>query len=300
MKISKIIAGGLALFALVGCSSQAQDSFTIAYLPVEDSMAVQELNTAFQEDLSKAINMEVKSYQTTSYSAAIEAVSSGKVDMVQLTPFSYVVARNKGGVSLVANVEMPSMANDNGYVACFITSQGSDIQSLDDVKGKTIAFGDPASTTGHLIPKYKLLVESGVPLETLESSYFKQIQFSGGHDKTVIGVAQGTYDVGATYCQMPQILEENGVIDKDSVRVIGGAGSELGVDISAVPVVVREDLDATVKQQVQDFLLAYSNPDYFKNLGMKGGKYGAPNDALYDGLETMSKELKLTEEAMSQ
>ncbi|CAM4217071.1 phosphate/phosphite/phosphonate ABC transporter substrate-binding protein [Erysipelothrix aquatica] len=300
MKISKIISGGLALFALVGCSAQGQESFTIAYLPVEDSMAVQELNTAFQEDLSKAINMEVKSYQTTSYSAAIEAVSSGKVDMVQLTPFSYVVARNKGGVSLVANVEMPSMANDNGYVACFITSQASDIQSLDDVKGKTIAFGDPASTTGHLIPKYKLLVESGVPLETLESSYFKQIQFSGGHDKTVIGVAQGTYDVGATYCQMPQILEDNGVIDKDSVRVIGGAGSELGVDISAVPVVVREDLDATVKQQVQDFLMAYSNPDYFKNLGMKDGKYGAPNDALYDGLETMSKELKLTEEAMSQ
>lgn len=300
MKIKKIMVGILLLgLTLSACGTAQQKKFTVAYLPVEDSMAVQEVQGGFEKDLSSAIGMEVKSFQTTSYSAAIEAISSGRVDMVMLTPFSYVVAKSKGNVELIADMNIAGTETTD-YFSCFFTSKDSPINSINDIKGKTMAFGDPASTTGHLLPKYKLVTDLGVTVDQLENGYFKDILFSGGHDKTVLGVAQGTYDVGAAYCQMPKMLAEKGVIEEDAVKVIGGIGPESGISISSTPMVARADLSAETKKTLKEFLLKYNNPGYFEMLGVKGGSFKEGDETNYQGLKKMSEVLGLSEEELLQ
>ncbi|TLG75478.1 phosphate/phosphite/phosphonate ABC transporter substrate-binding protein [Culicoidibacter larvae] len=290
---------GVALFLLLisGCGA-SNNYFTIAYLPVEDSTEVQEIRGQFQENLSEAIGMEVKEFQTTSYSAAIEAVSSGKVDMVMLTPFSYIVAKSKGEIELIADLTIPSAAvsEEKPYYSCFFSGKDSGIESLDDIKGKIIAFGDPVSTTGHLLPKYKLTQEFDLTVEEIENTYFKDVMFSGGHDKTVIGVAQGTYDVGAAYCEISTILEDKGVIESGDVKVIGGVGPESGISIGTTPLVVRSGLNDELKTSLQNFLYSYEDPAYFENIGAKGGAYVPGNETNYEGLKKLSDTLGLTEE----
>lgn len=302
MKITKLgIPLVLLLGLCAGCSeSTSQDKFTVAYLPVEDSTEIQTLHKEFEDDLSEAIGIPVESYQTTSYSAAVEAVTSGKVDMVQLTPFSYVVAEGKGGAHLIANAEIPSLATEDGYVSCLFAKGDSQIESVDDIKGKIMAFGDPASTTGHLIPKYYLMNEFDLSVDDIENNYFSQVLFSGGHDKTVLGVAQGTYEVGAAYCKMSDMLVEKGVIKENDVKVIGGAGKDLGIEISTTPVVARDGLDKELEEKLTKFLLSYENKDYFKGVGLEGGKYVKADDSLYDGIRKMADALQLNEEELLQ
>lgn len=298
MKIKSIILFAVLSLALLGCSSSKQQTeFTVAYLPVEDSTEIQSVHTAFETALSEAIGLDVKSYQTTSYSAAIEAVTSGKVDMVQLTPFSYVVAEGKGGAHLLVNAAIPE-TSDSDYISCLIVAKDSDIQSVDDIKGKIMAFGDPASTTGHLVPKYYLMTNFGLTVDEIENDFFSQVLFSGGHDKTVLGVAQGTYDVGATYCQMPSILAGYGVIAADDVRIIGGAGKDLGVELSGVPVVVRDGLSSDLEEKVKAFMLSYDDSEYFGGIGITGGSYVEPDESIYDGIRKMSKALNMSEEEL--
>lgn len=268
MKITKLgIPLVLLLGLCAGCSESAsQDKFTVAYLPVEDSTEIQTLHEEFENDLSEAIGIPVESYQTTSYSAAVEAVTSGKVDMVQLTPFSYVVAEGKGGAHLIANAEIPNAETEDGYVSCLYAKGDSQIESVDDI----------------------------------ENNYFSQVLFSGGHDKTVLGVAQGTYEVGAAYCGMSDMLVEKGVIEENDVKVIGGAGKDLGIEISTTPVVARDGLDKELEDKLTEFLLSYENEDYFKGVGLEGGKYVKADDSLYDGIRKMADTLELNEEELLQ
>ena len=73
----------------------------------------------------------------------------------------------------------------------FIARAGSGIRSLQDLKGKTFAFGSPSSTSGHLMPRY-FMMQAGVnPDKDL-----KTVAFSGAHDATVAFVAAGKAEAG--------------------------------------------------------------------------------------------------------
>ena len=84
----------------------------------------------------------------------------------------------------IAEVTLPALANQPASV--IIVPKDSDIDSLDDLKGKTFGFVDPVSTTGHLLPKATFVKELGVTPEELGNGFFKDYQFAGGHDKAVI------------------------------------------------------------------------------------------------------------------
>ena len=71
-------------------------------------------------------------------------------------------------------------------------------KTLEDLRGKTFAFGDSLSTTGHVFPR-KMFKEHGIdPVRD-----FKQVLYSGGHDATVLAVLNGKVDAGATYANSP-------------------------------------------------------------------------------------------------
>ncbi|GBU10980.1 hypothetical protein AwErysi_05960 [Erysipelotrichaceae bacterium] len=282
---------------LSACSGKKAAVFKVAYLPIEDSTSIQEVRGTFEKELGEVIGMDVKSFQTTSYSAAIEALTSGRVDMVMLTPFSYVIAKTKSDVILVADMGKKTAVQEKDF-ACFFVEKNAPIEKMEDIKGKIMAFGDPASTTGHLLPKYKLVEEFNVSVEEIDNGFFKEKLFSGGHDKTILGVAQGKYDVGAAYCEMPKILEEKGVIDADALKVIGSVGPEIGITIGSSPMVLKPGTDEKTVEAIKAFLLAYDNTAYFEMLGEKDGEFREPDQKNYEGLRKIADTLKLTEEEL--
>ncbi len=84
------------------------------------------------------------------------------------------------------------------YYAAIITRADSGIKTLDDLRGKSFAFGDALSTTGNVFPR-KMFKEHGI--EPVRD--FRQMLYSGGHDATVLAVLNGKVDAGATYANSP-------------------------------------------------------------------------------------------------
>ena len=102
------------------------------------------------ELLNKETGLHFKTSVATSYAAVIEAMGAGKVDIGWLATFSYVLAKDKYDVELLLIVQRFGSPFYRGQI---MVRSDSGINSLKDLKGKSFAFVDPASTSGHLYPK---------------------------------------------------------------------------------------------------------------------------------------------------
>lgn len=279
---------------LSACSTDSGDmkKFVIAYLPSESNDQGAKLNKDFEDKLSETIGLPVESYKATSYNAAIEAMKNGKADMATFGPFSYIVAVDRAQIEPIVGVSLPALANSPASV--IIVPKDSEIQTLADLKGKTIGFVDPVSTTGHLFPKSMIVEQLGIDPEELETNFFSSIQFAGKHDTAVLGVVKGQYDAAGVSGMYPEMLVQKGLIDKDSYRIIASSGP-----LNSTPVGIRSTVPAETKEKVKSFLLSYNNPEYFKNLfGMEDAKFVEVQDSDFDNIREISKQLNLSPEEL--
>ena len=177
------IAGGATTGAL------AQDVLRISAIPDESPTELQRKFKPLGDYLSKETGMKVEFTPVTDYAAVVEALATKKIDMAWLGGFTYVqtkIRTNGTAVPIIQRVE------DEKFTSVFIVPADSSLKTLGELKSKTIAFGSPSSTSGHLMPRY-FLMQAGLNPD----KDFKNIAFSGAHDATVAFVASGKADVGA-------------------------------------------------------------------------------------------------------
>jgi phosphonate transport system substrate-binding protein len=287
----------ISVLSACGQSNSAaseMDKFVIAYLPQETDTQIQKTYKDFEKQLSEELGVPVEAYQANSYNAAIEAMKNQKADLALFGQFSYIVASDRANAEAIAGISIPELEGQPSSV--IIVPKDSDIQSIADLKGKTMGFVDPVSTSGHLLPKATIVKELGIEPELLEKDgdFFKSTQFAGKHDNTIIGVVRGQYEAAGTSPMMPKMLEEKGIIEKGSYRVIAEADP-----IPVAPMAVRGDLPDDMKAKVQTFILSYDNPDYFKSIiGSENGKFVKIQDTDYDVIRDISKSLNLSPEQL--
>ena len=70
----------------------------------------------------------------------------------------------------------------------------SPYKNIEDLKGKTIGFVDPNSTSGYNAPRF-FLHKAGIDAD----SFFAKSIVTGSHENAVIALAQGTVDVAANW-----------------------------------------------------------------------------------------------------
>lgn len=305
MKMKSILGSlllGSALF-LSACgdtknvNSSAEESnlkeFVIAYLPHENSQEKAELDKEFEVALEKELGVKVSSYQANSYNAAIEAMKNDKADLAYFGPFSYIVAAERAGAEALTTIDNSEKAGEP--LSVFVTAADSSIHSLEDIKGKTMGFVDPVSTSGHLMPKKYLMDEFGVALEELETDgkFFKSVQFAGGHDKALIGAVNKQYDVAVVATVKADMLVEKQVVSKDSFKVIGEIPN---IDTGYGAFAIRGKHTEETKNKVKQFLLDYDESYISKVTGFKGGKLVEVDDSAFDAFREVAEALKMSPE----
>jgi len=95
----------------------------------------------------------------------IRYLKQGKVDWVTETPFSAVLFKESAGAEMLLRRWKKGVPE---YYTVFITHKDSNIKSLADLKGRTIAFEDPGSTSAFFIPYY-IMRKKGLNLVQLET-----------------------------------------------------------------------------------------------------------------------------------
>lgn len=196
--------------------------------------------------LARVLDREVKFIPVTDYPATVEGLASGHLDLVWYGGFTFVQARKRTGNA----IPLVQREEDAHFHARFIARAGSGIRSLEDLRGRTVAFGSPASTSGHLMPRYYLL-QAGIDPER----DFARVAFSGAHDATAKWVESGKVDAGALNESVwTKLVEERKV---DPAKVVSFYTTPDFFDYNWT---VRGDLDPRVAEKIKAAFLAL-DPD---------------------------------------
>lgn len=178
-------------------TARAAEPLRLGVVPYEAEDKVRENFKPFLDYLSRRIGRQVTVYVATDYVGLTEALRAKKIELYMSSPFPYVMASSQVElVPLFAWLEMKEKGKrgDLYYRGVIITRNDSGIKRVEDLKGKRMAFMDPASTSGHLYP-VELLMRHGVhPKKDLKMQYY-----AGNADALVNAVYNGNVDAGALY-----------------------------------------------------------------------------------------------------
>ena len=248
------------------------DKLRIGLAPDEDSAAVLKKYDTFIKYLSKSTGIEVEPYVGADYTAVIEALNSGHLDVAWFGPSEYILATEavKSGVEAFASAIQAE--GTLPYKSSFIVRADSGIKSLEDMNGKTLAFTDPASTSGHIFGRYSLVQKGYKP-----EDFFKQVIYSGSHDACLLAVKNKQVDVAAISSRKLPGFIESGLVKKDEITIVFES-----VEIPADPITYRKNLPQAVKDKIKAAFLV-TTPELASSLDGTGfAKFGEADDKAYD------------------
>ena len=277
--INSFVATLLAFGVTISAPALAQDVLRISAIPDEAPTELQRKFKPLGDYLAKETGMKVQFTPVTDYAAVVEALATKKIDMAWLGGFTYVqtkIRTNGTANPIIQRVE------DEKFTSVFIVPADSSLKTLSELKGKTIAFGSPSSTSGHLMPRY-FLMQAGVNPD----KDFKNIAFSGAHDATVAFVASGKADIGALNASVWTKLNETKNPNALKSKVLSTTPPYFDYNWT-----VRGDLDpVTVKKITDAFLkLDASNPNHKELMDLqRASKYVTSKTSNYDDIEKAAR-----------
>lgn len=171
------------------------DEIVLGFSPAENVQGLQTSASELARALSDRIHLPVRAYVALDYTALVEAMRSGQVHFGWLTPSPLVLAEQLFDAQiLLTQVRRGSPT----YHSAIVVRNDSPVRHVEDLRGKTIAWVDPQSTSGYVIPRY-LLIERGIDPQ----HFFRQQIFAGGHDSAVLAVHRGQVDAAAVWADPP-------------------------------------------------------------------------------------------------
>ena len=204
------LAAGLAL-SLSCALSQAADVLRVSAIPDEAPTELQRKFKPLGAYLEQQLGMKVEFVPVSDYAAVVEALASDRLDMAWLGGFTFVQTRLKTGNA----IPLVQREQDEKFTSKYITANPA-VKSLQDLKGKTFAFGSVSSTSGSLMPRFFMLKDGIKPEE-----FFSRVAYSGAHDATVAWVQAGKVDGGVLNASVWDKLVAAGKVDTRKVVVLG-------------------------------------------------------------------------------
>ncbi|MEC7242340.1 MAG: phosphate/phosphite/phosphonate ABC transporter substrate-binding protein [Myxococcota bacterium] len=157
-------------------------------------MAPQELYASYQpiaEVVGDKMGVEIELVMGETYADLEGQVVRGEVDVAVVSPYSYVRAKKSApGLRVFASHVAKGSANYGSYI---IVGEESELETLEDLRGKTFAFVDRRSTSGYLFPAIQMLRMGVHPEDDIKAEFYQT------HDRVFDAVVEGRVAAGATY-----------------------------------------------------------------------------------------------------
>lgn len=182
------------------------------YTPVEDPAVYEKIFTPFTDYLGQCTGKRVVFYQVQSNAAQVEAMRSGRLHVGGFSTGPTAFAVNLAGA-----VPFAVKGNEKGFQAyhlALIVRADGPIKTIADLKDKKVAHTSPSSNSGNLAPR-ALFPAQGV---TPDKDY--KVVYSGGHDRSVLGVRTGDYDAAPVASDVFERMINRGTVKADEFRVI--------------------------------------------------------------------------------
>lgn len=220
--------------------------------------------------LTKVFGQPVALKLSSNMKEAIAEVAEGKVELAYLTPVAYLRAHAMGDAKLVAKTVTRGKGS---FQLMIVVREDSPIKTVEDLAGKSFAFGDPAA-----LLQRAAVVGAGISLDQLGKQ-----EFVGHYDNIARAVMRGFYDAG--------ILKDTTAFkwQGKGLRILHASPQLPPYNISASSLVGEEMLE----KMRQAFLrLDSNNPSHraiIEALDKKYNGFAATNDAEYDIVRRLIK-----------
>jgi phosphonate transport system substrate-binding protein len=287
-----IVGTVVLLVVLMGCGgggsagggggeeSADPEVLRVGLIPNQNPESVEANYEPFGEYLSEQLGREVELTVPVSYGAVVEAMVNDELDLAYYGGLTYVQARNRGDVVPLVT-EINPETGDTTYRSVIIVPAESEIEEVSELEGRDFAFGSVSSTSGSLYPAI-MLRNAGIDYRTDLGNF----NYTNGHDATAQAVANGQVDAGGVEDRILYRLQDEGTIDRDSVRVI-----DESEPIQGYPWVVRNALTDDLKMDIAQAFLDIDDPAILDLLRAEGYERIEAGD--YDYVEDQATELDL-------
>lgn len=192
--------------------------------------------------ISKQIGRPAVLVQRKTYEELNMVMSNGEADIAFMSTGAYCAYRGLTEIELLTMVEYDS---STFYDMQIIVHKDSDIHSLDDLKGKSFAFTDPLSYSGHMAV-LQLLKDK----DTRPEKYFGRYMYTYSHDKSIWAVANKAVEAASIDSMIYKYGMANNKELIDKLRVIKTMGPN-----PTGPVVIREKMSNEQKEQLRQVFL---------------------------------------------
>lgn len=222
--LSVALAGAAVLFSTTALAADWREKYPVinfGVLTLENQMTTVDRYKIYIEFARKKLGVDVKLFQASDYAGVGQALMAGHLQMARIGGAGYASAWLDCNGCIEPLVTTEGLDGTTGYFSILTVRTESPYQSLDDLKGKSIAFADPNSTSGYIVPMVSLTKAGIEPLK-----YFGKTSFSGGHEQSVLALLKGTYDAVFTWTSEGdsfgnlRMMMDKGLLKRDQVRVV--------------------------------------------------------------------------------
>lgn len=255
----------MAVLALTPTQLLAQPSYvTLALTPSQSPTSLQEAGEEFAGALTKLVGIPFRVYIASDYAGVIEALRSKNVDFAFVHPVGYVLASREAHCRIIAK---DIWHGKTSFSARIWVRRDSHIANLEQLRGKTLAFVDPASSSGYVYPMVMLL-KRGLVTNRDPKTFFREVLFAGSHDAALLALLHRNVDAAASFDTAPQQylkrLCPNDPTQQcpDEERIADLTHIAETEPIPEAGICARADLDPAITRQVSEALWALDAPEY--------------------------------------
>jgi phosphonate transport system substrate-binding protein len=233
------------------------------------------------EYLSDQLGIEVVLRTASDYAGIIEAMAAGKIEFGWIGGSGYATCYDIMDGNVEPLVMEVSSKGKLGYYSIIVVKGDSPYNSLEDLKGKSLAFTDPNSTSGYMIPSNYL---DKMGYLDKKKPYFSRTGFSGGHENGVFAVLNGTYDAAINWAYDKEEgnhtrMAKKGMIKLSDIKIIWWSPL-----IANSPFVAIKSLPEDLKQKFKSAMLNFEKKDpvrFNKVVEKMMGGFAATNHEMY-------------------
>jgi phosphonate transport system substrate-binding protein len=206
----------------------------------------------FGKVLGQLSGIPIRVTVASDYAAVIEAMRNRTADLAFVHPAGYVLASREAKAMIVARNLWHGKAT---FTARIYVRKDSGLKALEELRGKTIAFVDPASSSGYIYPMV-MLMQRGLVRNRDPKTFFREVVFSGSHDASMRALQNGHVDAIASF----DLAREQYLKDPAEREKIAFVAETPPIPESGIA--ARDGLDGGVVGRVRTALLKIRGPEY--------------------------------------
>ena len=234
----------------------------------------------YRKLLEDTFQVPAKMLMAADYAGVIQAFAAKQVEVAYMSPAAYAAAWLESSGDVEPLVTAQEADGSTSYHSVMYVRTDSAISSLEQMKGHSLAWADPNSASGYLIPRSEFRAQ-GIDPET----YFSRTGFAGGHEQAVVAVLNHQYDAGVTWTSglgdasqgytrgALRSMVDKKMLDMKDLRIIWKSRP-----IQNGPLTVRKSTPDAFRQDMLAFHLALplAHPDIYHAVDMGKSKGWVP------------------------